>query len=71
MEDAIKEEEIIFGMVKEDACCPLEYEIPLRWGLPCSHWMDPAVFDKSLFHCRLYILAGFMMGQIIWKKHGI
>ncbi len=52
-----KELEIIFDITKEDACCQLECELPLRWGLPCRHWMCPAFVDEtpillSLIHPR-------------------
>ena len=50
MGDAVecgKEVEIIFDMTKEDACCPLECEFPLRWSLPCRHWMYPAFVDET------------------------
>ena len=60
MGDAIecgKEVEIIFDMTKEDVCYPLECELPLRWGLPCRHWMYSAFVDEtpiplSLIHRR-------------------
>ena len=50
MGDAIecgKEVEIIFDMTKENVCCPLECELPLRWGLPCRYWMYSAFVDET------------------------
>lgn len=41
------EEEISFEMTKQNACCPLECEFPLKWGLLCCHWMYAAFVDDS------------------------
>lgn len=50
MADAIEaneDEEIYFNMNDCDSRCPLGCELPLRWGLPCRHWMYHTLFDES------------------------
>lgn len=55
--EANEEEEICFNMNDCDSQCPLEFEISLRWGLPCRHWMyttfvDESAISLSLIHPR-------------------
>ena len=51
--------------------CPLACELPLRYGLPCKHWMYPA-FEKncqlplSLFHPR-WLFDGPPVLYEVWK----
>lgn len=50
-----EEEEVELMVSNEGTYCPLLYELPLRWGLPCRHWMYPAFIDvipipSSLIH---------------------
>ncbi len=63
MGDAIEcgdEEEISFEMTEQNASCRLKCELPLRWGLPCRHWMYAAFVDNSpiplsLIHPRWFL----------------
>ncbi len=53
-------EEISFEMTEQNTCCPLECEAPLRWRLPCCHWMYAAFVDNSpipllLIHSRWFL----------------
>jgi hypothetical protein len=53
------EEEEIFNCDPENPGCPLVCELPLRYGLPCKHWMYPAFLNScqlplSLFHLRWF-----------------
>lgn len=48
-------EEVLIDMETENPTCPLNCELPLRWGLPCRHWMYPAFIHQvpipaSLIH---------------------
>ena len=50
-------EEEAFDFDPENPRCPLACELPLRYSLPCKHWMYPAFVDScqlplSLFHPR-------------------
>ena len=50
-------EEEAFDFDLENPRCPLACELPLRYSLPCKHWMYPAFVDScqlplSLFHPR-------------------
>lgn len=57
--EANEEEEIYLNMNDCDSRCPLECELPLRWGLLCRHWMYPAFVNESpiplsLIHSRWF-----------------
>ena len=54
-----EEEEVELIVSNEGTYCPLLCELPLRWGLPCRHWMYPAFVDvipipSSLIHPRWF-----------------
>lgn len=50
-----KKVKIIFDMTKKNACYLLEYELPLRWGLPYYHWMYPAfVYETPIPFLLIY-----------------
>ncbi len=40
-----EEEEVELIVSNEGTHCPLLCELPLRWSLPCRHWMYPAFVD--------------------------
>lgn len=65
MGDAIErneEEEICFNMNDCDSQCPLEYELPLRWGLPCRHWMYLTFVNESAIPLSLMHPCWFFDG---------
>lgn len=51
--EANEEEETYFNMNDCDSRCPLECELPLRWGLPCRNWMYATFVNESPIHLSL------------------
>ena len=39
-------EEVLIDMEMDNPTCPLNCELPLRWGLPCRYWMYPAFIHQ-------------------------
>jgi hypothetical protein len=65
-----KEEAVDFNP-ESGSACPLACELPLRYGLPCKHWMYPAFLrgcqlPLSLFHPR-WLFDGPPVLHEVWK----
>jgi hypothetical protein len=69
--DEGKEEAINFEPEMFEPICPLACGLPLRYGLPCKHWMYPAFLrgcqlPLSLFHPR-WLFDGPSVLHEHWK----
>lgn len=64
--------EIFFKMIEQNACCLLEYKLPLRYKLPYCHWMYATFDDNSPILLSLIYLCLFLDGlndlEKLWIK---
>jgi hypothetical protein len=83
-----KEEAVDFELEEEEAAdcelgslgpmCPSACALPLRYGLPCKHWMYPAFrrgcqLPLSLFHPRWFFngpLVLYERWHMLWNEDG-
>ena len=57
-----KKQEIEFDVSQQNAQCPVECKLPLRWSLLCRHWIYPVFVDKTFIPCSLIHLHWFFDG---------